>query len=327
LTATLVEVVGRLEVTNGVIFNEASASVDFRVESNGDANCLIVDGSGDRVGMGVAVPEAKLHIFTGDASIGPNAAADELVIEGSGDSGISILSGTSSNGAIYFGDSGDDNIGWVDYDHNLNNITLGVATAEVLRLNSDTTKFNYAGVHDVRSYGWVANGTGQGWKLQRDSNQGSILIETHLTTNRTMFSVINGNGTIGTISVNGSTTSYNTSSDYRLKENVDYDWDATTRLKQLKPARFNWIADDTNTLQDGFIAHEVTSIVPEAVNGDKDAMKMEEYIVSGTIEDDNAVMGEREVIDSQSIDQSKLVPLLVKTIQELEARIKALEDA
>jgi len=119
----------------------------------------------------------------------------------------------------------------------------------------------------------------------------------------------NGNGTIGTVRVNGSATAFNTSSDYRLKENVDYSWDATTRLKQLKPARFNFIADDTNTLVDGFLAHEVSSIVPEAISGVKDEVDKD---------------GKPEY---QGIDQSKLVPLLVKTIQELEARIKTLEDA
>jgi hypothetical protein len=112
---------------------------------------------------------------------------------------------------------------------------------------------------------------------------------------------------VGTISVDSDSTAYNTSSDYRLKENVDYTWDATTRLKQLKPARFNFIADDTNTLVDGFIAHEVSSIVPEAITGAKDAVDA----------DNNP--------EYQGIDQSKLVPLLVKTIQELEARITALE--
>ena len=117
----------------------------------------------------------------------------------------------------------------------------------------------------------------------------------------------NDNGEVGSISMLGSSVTFNTSSDYRLKENVDYTWDATTRLKQLKPARFNWIADDTNTLVDGFIAHEVSSVVPEAIAGEKDA----------TNEDGS--------IKPQGIDQSKLVPLLVKTIQELEARITALE--
>jgi len=124
---------------------------------------------------------------------------------------------------------------------------------------------------------------------------------------QTIMQFYRNGGLRGSISTSNSATAFNTSSDYRLKENVDYTWDATTRLKQLKPARFNWIADETNTLVDGFIAHEVTSVVPEAVCGAKDAVDS----------DGN--------IDAQGIDQSKLVPLLVKTIQELEARITALE--
>jgi hypothetical protein len=110
----------------------------------------------------------------------------------------------------------------------------------------------------------------------------------------------------GSIQTDGSNTSFNTSSDYRLKENVSYSWDATTRLKQLKPARFNFIADANKTI-DGFLAHEVSSVIPSAVSGEKDAV------------DENGN------IDPQSIDHSKLVPLLVKTIQELEARIDSLE--
>ena len=132
----------------------------------------------------------------------------------------------------------------------------------------------------------------------------------------------------GSISVSGSSTSYNTSSDYRLKENVDYTWDATTRLKQLKPARFNFIEDDTNTLVDGFIAHEAATVVPEAVTGTKDAMTAEVLYVEGDELPDGKSIGdvkEASVPDMQGIDQSKLVPLLVKTIQELEARITALE--
>ena len=118
----------------------------------------------------------------------------------------------------------------------------------------------------------------------------------------------NPNGLIGRVTTNGSTTAYVTSSDYRLKENVNYDFNATTRLKQLKPARFNFIADDTKIV-DGFIAHEVSSIVPEAIIGEKDAVN------------------EDGTPDYQGIDQAKLVPLLVKTIQELEARITQLENA
>ena len=117
-------------------------------------------------------------------------------------------------------------------------------------------------------------------------------------------------GAIGSITQNGTTgISYNTSSDYRLKENIDYSWDATTRLKQLKPARFNFKADTDRTV-DGFIAHEVSDIVPEAVTGEKDAMMTEEYEVTPAVLDDDgntveeAVMGTREVPDYQGIDQA-----------------------
>jgi hypothetical protein len=109
------------------------------------------------------------------------------------------------------------------------------------------------------------------------------------------------------VSGGGTATTYATSSDHRLKENVTADWDATTRLKQLNPVRFNFIADADTTV-DGFLAHEVQSVVPEAITGTHNEVD----------DDGNPVY--------QGIDQSKLVPLLVKTIQELEARITALEN-
>jgi len=123
-----------------------------------------------------------------------------------------------------------------------------------------------------------------------------------------VFQDINSSGaTVGSISITSSNTAYNTSSDYRLKENVTTSWDATTRLKQLKPSRFNFKIDKDKTV-DGFLAHEVSNIVPEAITGEKDAVD----------KDGN--------IKPQAIDHSKLVPLLVKTIQELEARIATLES-
>jgi len=129
-----------------------------------------------------------------------------------------------------------------------------------------------------------------------------------LTTGNDLIHFFNPNGKVGSIATNGTSTAYNTSSDYRLKENVVADWDATTRLKQLNPVRFNFIANPDTTV-DGFLAHEVQSVVPEAISGTHNEVD----------DEGNPVY--------QGIDQSKLVPLLVKTIQELEARITALETA
>ena len=101
--------------------------------------------------------------------------------------------------------------------------------------------------------------------------------------------------------------------------------------------RFNFIADADTTV-DGFLAHEVQTVVPEAITGTHDGMRDEEYEVTPAVLDDDgnevtpAVMGTRSVPDYQGIDQSKLVPLLTKAlieavekIEQLETRIAALE--
>ena len=124
---------------------------------------------------------------------------------------------------------------------------------------------------------------------------------------KTLIEFLNANGSVGSIQTSGTSTSYLTSSDYRLKENVVEMTGALDRVSQLKPSRFNFIADE-NTTVDGFLAHEVQDIVPEAITGEKDAVD----------EDNNAIY--------QGIDQSKLVPLLVGAIQELQKRIEILEN-
>ena len=148
------------------------------------------------------------------------------------------------------------------------------------------------------------------------------------TTSHWLF--YNSNGIVGSIGTVGSATLYNTSSDYRLKTDAQPMTGATARLKALKPVNFEWIADGTRV--DGFLAHEAQAVVPECVTGEKDAMQDQEYEVTPAVLDEEgntveeAVMGTRSVPDYQGIDQSKLVPLLVATIQELEARITQLEN-
>ena len=111
----------------------------------------------------------------------------------------------------------------------------------------------------------------------------------------------------GTITNNNNTAvAYNTTSDYRLKENVDYSFDATTELKKLKPCKFNFKADKDRIVE-GFLAHEVQDIVPQAITGKKDEVD----------EDGNPVY--------QGIDQAKLVPLLTKSLQEALAEIDTLK--
>jgi hypothetical protein len=149
------------------------------------------------------------------------------------------------------------------------------------------------------------SGTGtslSGGDIQIASSSSESLYLNRIGSDGRVVSIRKGGSFIGGINVSTSQVTYNQTSDYRLKENVSYTWDATTRLKQLKPARFNYIVDPDNIV-DGFLAHEVSEACPSAITGEKDAVDS----------DGN--------IDPQCIDHSKLVPLLVKTIQELEARL------
>ena len=175
-----------------------------------------------------------------------------------------------------------------------------------------------------------------------------------------VFSDLNGqsgdaDNIVGDITITSSSTAFNTSSDYRLKENQVDITDGIDRLKQLKPYRFNF-KRDADTIVDGFFAHEVSDIVPEAITGTKDAMKDQEYEVSPAVYEDvvhpaveatydedgqeitpaqeewtesvlvtEAVRDTRSVPDYQGIDQSKLVPLLTAALQEAVAKIEALE--
>jgi hypothetical protein len=145
------------------------------------------------------------------------------------------------------------------------------------------------------------------------------------------FVRFNYNGsTKGSITTNGTSTAYNTSSDYRLKE-LDVPMEGSIdRLKLLRPINFAWKVDGTRT--DGFLAHEAGEVVPECATGTKDAMMDEEYEVTPVVMDGEtvvteAVMGTRSVPDYQGIDQAKLVPLLVSALQEAIARIEVLENA
>ena len=128
---------------------------------------------------------------------------------------------------------------------------------------------------------------------------------------------------VGNISVTTSATSYNSGSDYRLKQDDTPLIDGLTRLKQLKPIKFKW-KNDTSQFVDGFFAHEVSSIVPNAITGEKDAV----------YEKDDELGHKKGDPIYQQIDHGKLVPLLVAALQEeivkreeLEARVAALEAA
>jgi len=217
---------------------------------------------------------------------------------------------------------------------------------------SPSTKFRVDSHHgriyiNTDSMAAVSGGSAEGKFI--DSNDGARLFSSRSSTNaREHLIFYNPNGDVGDITTSGSNTTFNTSSDYRLKENEVSISDGITRLKTLKPYKFNWKAD-TSTIVDGFFAHEVTAAVPEAVTGVKDGTEN----CSNVVLDKDGKFLEKDVTEDQwnsgkaqepaiypsdstweasytknvyqKIDHSKLVPLLTAALQEAIGKIETLE--
>ena len=149
---------------------------------------------------------------------------------------------------------------------------------------------------------------------------GRIDLSTNVTAAQSRMVFINPNGTVGSIQTNGSATSYNTSSDYRLKKDVLPMQSALAKLAMLKPVTFKWKVDGSDG--QGFIAHELQAVFPDAVSGKKDAT--EEIEITDA---DGNVTGTETVALHQGVDHSKLVPTLVAALQELKAEFEAYRAA
>ena len=301
-----------------------------------DTDTLKVDASNNRVGIGTTSPQKELHVKAnnpggkirlemGQTGVASGDVTGEIEFYQNDSSGAGVQANIEAK-CINSAGKGELSLG-----------CGSTSATEVIRMQNGSTwigRSTYAAWQD--GFGVESQGSGE-------TSVGTYLVTGHNTNandGRPYHYFFYNNGVIGGIYQNGTTgVAYNTSSDYRLKENVSYDFDATSRLKQLKPARFNFKVDKDTTV-DGFLAHEVSSIVPEAIVGVKD-----ETQDLGTIKDKDGDVIEENVLETktkkdegqtwtktktedvyQGIDQSKLVPLLVKSMQEMEARIATLES-
>ena len=266
-----------------LVINEAGADVDFRVESDTLANALLVDGATGNVGIGANSPYTKLDIV--QATAGHGGWKYGASLNATDFPALRFLATTGNTGSIIAHEAGATVF--------LTGTTATGAGTERMRIDASgnllvgTTAYptsvgtSGVGIRNVSGIvGQIAIGK---------TSSGASDVQTFYH-----------NGTyVGGVQISETTTTFLTSSDYRLKEDLQPIADASLRLAALNPVNFAWKADGTRT--DGFIAHEVQAVAPQAVTGEKDGEAM------------------------QAIDHSKLVPLLTAALQEALAKIALLE--
>ena len=259
-----------------------------------DTDRLFVDVSEDRVGIN-CTPQVTLDIRTSagtDCQINLNEGTTTDGFEIKQTSTEAKIQTTASQPVVIAGQSGSGSTSFIRFD------TRGT---ERVRINPSGHL-----VQGADSLGTVGSVNGFQASNHILAASTTFSIFSRRDTNGTVVQFRRDTTAVGNITVTTTSTSYNTSSDHRLKENVVVLDGAIDRVKQLQPKRFNFIADADTTV-DGFIAHEAQTVVPEAVTGTHNEVD----------DDGNAVM--------QGIDQSKLVPLLTAALQEAIAKIETLE--
>ena len=277
---------GTTGITTPDITSEAGLTVDGVSFASGAPANTLVTTSGGNVGIGTSSPSATLHTTR---------------------SGVEVarFTNSQSNGGDW-----EFKIGGGGFEDRKFMLTDKYSGADNVRMTIDSSGKLLVGTTSATLGGVTA-----GSALFYSNANFAVMIRVPSGGTYQAMRFFNGTTAVGSIDCSGSTTSFNTSSDYRLKENVVGVTGASARVQQLNPVRFNFIADPDTTV-DGFLAHEVQDVVPEAITGTRDEVDAE----------GNPVY--------QGIDQSKLVPLLTAALQEalgkietLEARVAALEAA
>ncbi|CAB4183540.1 Intramolecular chaperone auto-processing domain containing protein [uncultured Caudovirales phage] len=265
-------------------------SGSLQLQTNGTTTAVTIDTS-QNVGIGNTTPSSF------------DSTGKPLVVgSGSGNQGITIYAGTTGYSTVNFADgtTGSDRYaGQVSYDHTNNALLFATTTGtERMRIDSNgrwmlnaTTPLNTTARGSI--------------KFDSTTEQGLFIATSSANNGQCMGFNYNTSTNVGSINITASATSYATSSDYRLKEDVATMIGALNTVAQLKPVTYKWKSDGSDG--QGFIAHELAEVVPDCVSGEKDAVDDE---------------GKPKY---QGIDTSFLVATLTAAIQEAHALIIQLQ--
>ena len=306
------------------ITNNSDGSQGLQVRtSDNDTGQFILDLQSSTSSTGTNYGSHFVVDKSGKCGIGTTAPLRQLHIENtSANSEIAFTAATNGVSSVLFGDgqTGTDVYrGYVQYNHTDDKMLFGVGSAYTMSLNTAANTFGLDFVTYQSPYGMRVRANGS------YSHQEGIVLSTHGNALRWKANMDGSSSQVGAANA----TAFNATSDYRLKENIEDLADGITKVKQLQPREFNWISDETNTLEDGFIAHEVATVVPSVVRGSKDEVVVwqeGEELPDGVSLGDNKLDDDGNTIpEYQGIEYGKLVPVLTKALQEAIAKIETLE--
>ena len=299
--------------TNTGIFFPAADTIAF---TEGGAEAMRIDSGGQLVvGSTTALGQATIYKnASGLQSSSPQLTLQNAVVDGaSGDGpGINFANatgaianiGSAGNGIMFFSNRATSGAGWSERMRIDSSGNVGIGT------NSPSVRLQVAGSSNFSDSMQIFNNptaSAQGILFRNTFNVGGSIFSMGAATTNDIILWVGGSGTQGAITGNGAGINYSSNSDYRLKENVAPMTGALAKVSQLKPCTYIWKFDGSEG--QGFIAHELQEVFPDAVTGKKD--DVETY----TDEDGN----EQTKIKPQGVDTSFLVATLTAALQELKA--------
>ena len=322
--------VGTLQSGKGAMFgyHNATSAYYIQPEEQGVAyRNLALCPTGANVGIGSTAPAQKLAVVQTASATGMyvnTTVAGEVtaIFKGGGTGAVDVFTCQDSGGNVLFRQMQN------------GNTVLG-------RQNSTAPWGDTSGAGTIRAHSGVSGveNTNLSWSsASADTGHAMCYLNAIDGANDNRYFQFYRSGTAaGAIKLDGTTAvTYETTSDYRLKENIALMTGSIDRLKSLKPSDFNFIAEPDRECE-GFIAHELDEYVPHAVSGQKDAVWPEELYKAGDEIPEGKSIGDvknEEKINPQGVDLSRLTPLLTSALQEaitkietLETKVKALEDA